>query len=126
MAVTMPDPLLHCPRDACEVMHRDPLATVEMGDMLYFEETVGFWLTGGDSGDTLAICTKAPWVSLPCVAAATGTDYQQGQVVYYDIVNLRLTILPNGGANPLCGHVRVAADAADTRVEVNFDGTLVA
>lgn len=125
MAVTMPDELLRCPRDACEVMHRDPLATVLMGVMLYFEETVGFWLTGGDSGDTLAICTKAPWVELPCVAAPTA-GYPQGQVMYFDIVALALTTLPNAGANPLCAHVRVAAVQGATRVEVNFDGTLVA
>lgn len=122
MVVEMPDPFLHCPRDDCEVMHRDPLGDVDMGDMLYFEETVGAWFTGGEDGEVLAICVKAPWVSLPCVVAATGTDYLQGQIVYFDVVAEVLTILPNAGANPACGRVRTSADAGDTRVEVNFNG----
>ena len=94
-------------------------ATKIAGAMDKINDTVGIYVTGGDSGDSVGFITKCEAVVLP-KTAGTGITFAQGAKVYFDNTAKAVTNVSSG--NTLVGRANLAALATAATVEVNFNG----
>lgn len=109
---------LRCKIEDCHVLQATvPSPGVTAGDMDMVEDTIYFWLSDGDTGDTGVKVIEAERVILPAASAAT---FSVGDYVYYDDSTNDLN--GTGAGRYRCGICRVAKVALETTVEVDFYG----
>ncbi len=100
-----------------------PTGGVDAGDMIAVEDTVLVAIEDAAFGANAMGIYSCERIVVPKVAG-TGKTLAAGQKVYFKSASGAVT--GDSTSNTLCGRAREAADAADTEVEIDLKGNLVA
>lgn len=93
-------------------------STVAPGDVVVMQDRIGVAVSGGVSGDTIAVDAEGAFE----LKKRVGDTIAQGQLLYWDEVNNELTIDDSPGNSPgravLAGYAYKSALSADTTAAV--------
>lgn len=112
---------LRCSTDQTKSMNVTLGTTVTQGQMAKINDTVGFYVEAGDSGDLVAFVYQADKVIVPCASVTSGS-FTQGSKVYFDAADAEVNESASG--NTLCGVVLETPTTGVEEVEIELDGTL--